>query len=105
MFFDLAFFTIIGALFALAHPGFFKGWTEDVGLAAREIENKHKKKRGGALRKLLPQIDFVSKRVIESESFTKIVQKTFEEVDMDGNGTLDITEVYIAVLMLYTKIM
>jgi hypothetical protein len=101
--FDLAFLSIISALFLFSHPGFLTGWSDDSIIRYRD-EGKQKKKRGGALRKLLPQIDFVSKRVIDSEEFTKIVKKTFEEVDMDGNGTLNITEVYIAVLTLYTKI-
>lgn len=40
----------------------------------------------------------------KSDLFNSMVQKAFDEVDFDKNGTVDATEVYCMVLLLYFKI-
>ena len=40
-----------------------------------------------------------------SERFVKMCKSAFKEIDFDSSGTLDATEVYCAVLLLYTKIL
>jgi hypothetical protein len=39
-------------------------------------------------------------RVAESEAFTKLVQRTFEDADTDKDGYLELSELYVAILKL-----
>ena len=40
----------------------------------------------------------------ESDMFLRSVKATFEEIDVDNSGTIDETELYIGVLLIYNRI-
>ena len=47
---------------------------------------------------------FTPKSITESATFAKLVERSFQEVDFEGNGSLGHLELHIALLLLYDKL-